>query len=696
MADCYNVDMKQRIHGRKEKIYVTSRQMDILYYLHEQDGFVTVSDISGVIQVSVKTIRNELIVIQEAIEQENLGRLEKKPHEGVRLLVEDRDWEKLKRLLEDRSPVTDQLDVKSQIIYFLLTRGSLGLGEIQKELYTGRSSVERLIPELQNWFGGFGILFEKKRGKGFQIEYGEYQWRMAMWNLFLMMKRKSRKELFNRGQGAGQSGEYILIEDFLKGFDTSGINKEIYSLEEYYGFSFAYEAHIQMFFLLSLCIVRSRKKQFVTMPKPQRCKVEGRFSARIKGRLIEALERGYRIKLPPCEQEFIEFIIDISDIQNFQDMDRMLECQADHMELCYFSIRLISLVSDIVNVDLRPDLFFSEGLFLQLRSMIARLRYNVKTVNPLLKQVKQKYPNIFAAIYAVGVYFEKELNLELNEHEMCSLALLLGGAIERSLSAVTACVVCDYGIGISQRLREQLERTVSDIRIADVLSVRDLKKVGSIPCDLIITTVQIKSPYFGREVVVVDHLMTQYDVRNVENKMKQVRRRKLKTKQPCNQLCIQKNLFYEEFIHLQMEAEDKGQLIKVLCKQLTDAGYVTDGFERSVLEHEVTAPTALGEGVAIPHGYAKYVIRPTVAVAVLKQPVRWQEDVDADVIFLLAFNLDEAAGMKEETIKFYSVFLDLLDCQEEVEAIRKMEHGRDLAELMNQRIREAVNCEDRS
>ena len=67
----------------------------------------------------------------------------------------------------------------------------------------------------------------------------------------------------------------------------------------------------------------------------------------------------------------------------------------------------------------------------------------------------------------------------------------------------------------------------------------------------------------------VDHLMTQYDIRNVEIKMKQVRRRKLKLKQPCNQLSIQRNLFYEEFIHLQMEAEDKGQLIKVLCKQLT-------------------------------------------------------------------------------------------------------------------------------
>lgn len=46
-------------------------------------------------------------------------------------------------------------------------------------------------------------------------------------------------------------------------------------------------------------------------------------------------------------------------------------------------------------------------------------------------------------------------------------------------------------------------------------------------------------------------------------------------------------------------------------------------------------------------------------VATLKRPVKWQEDEDADVIFLLAFNLDDSMGMKEETVKFYSVFLDL-------------------------------------
>jgi len=71
--------------------------------------------------------------------------------------------------------------------------------------------------------------------------------------------------------------------------------------------------------------------------------------------------------------------------------------------------------------------------------------------------------------------------------------------------------------------------------------------------------------------------------------------------------------------------------------------------------------------------------------------VKWQEDEDADVIFLLAFNLDDSMGMKEETVKFYSVFLDLWDEEAEVEAIRNMQDGHWLAVEMNRRIQAAVN-----
>ncbi len=107
---------------------------------------------------------------------------------------------------------------------------------------------------------------------------------------------------------------------------------------------------------------------------------------------------------------------------------------------------MISLLSDIVNVNLRQDLFFFKNFVFTAAFHDRKVTVQYKIVNPLLKQVKQKYPNVFAAVYGAGVYFEKELGLELNEHEMCSLALLLGGAIEPSLSRVSACVICDYGI----------------------------------------------------------------------------------------------------------------------------------------------------------------------------------------------------------------------------------------------------------
>ncbi len=673
---------------------MTNRQMDILCYLREQKEYVTVLQISNVIQMSVQTIRNELNAIQDFMNQASLGIIYKKPRRGIKLEIDEEGWKQL-LCQTDEIQLRDHIsDIKYQIIYLLMIKNSLSLSYIQEHLYTGRSSVERMFPDIKRWFQSRNIIFEKKKGRGYQIRYDEFQWRIAMWDVFFIIKQRDKSGLFSKERLEYQSSEYFLVERFLKGFDTGGVNKAICSMEEAWGFSYGYEAYIQMFFLLSLCIMRFRQKHTVRLPTISPCKTSGTFSPLIMKSLIEALESYYHLKLESYEHDFIDFIIEISEIQSFHIREKMFVCQSKNLEVCFFTYRMVSLMSDIVNVNLRTDIFFLESLFLQLLSMIPRLRYHIKAENPLLMQVKQRYPNIFAAISAVGVYFQKELGLDLNEHEMCTLALLLGGAIERSMSTVTACVICDYGIGISQLLREQMERTISDIRIAEVLSVRDLKKLIHIPCDLVITTVQLKNPCYGKEIVTVGHLMTSSDIKNIENAMKQVRKRNLKNRQTCKKLHISKNLFYNEFIFLQINALDKQTVLRLLCTKLSEAGYVTENFLQSVIDHETTAPTALGKGIAMPHGFADYVIRPAVVVATLKTPILWQDKEKVDVIFLLAFNLDEAVGMKEETIKFYSIFLDLFDDPEKINELRRSDSPELLAEGMNQKVRDAVALEE--
>ncbi len=125
---------------------MTERQMDILYYLHAQDDFIPVSDISAALQVSVKTIRNELLIIQEAMKKERLGNLEKKPRLGIKLIIEDEVWERYTRQLESKGLSAEETDEKSLLIYYLLTKGKINYTEIQKYLYIGRSAAERLMP----------------------------------------------------------------------------------------------------------------------------------------------------------------------------------------------------------------------------------------------------------------------------------------------------------------------------------------------------------------------------------------------------------------------------------------------------------------------------------------------------------------------------------------------------------------------
>lgn len=178
--------------------------------------------------------------------------------------------------------------------------------------------------------------------------------------------------------------------------------------------------------------------------------------------------------------------------------------------------------------------------------MIVRLQYNIKIVNPAFKTGKAKISKCFcSSLWGRRIFWERigiGIKWAWNVQSCITFRRCYRAQPFPSFS------LCDLWLrnwNVADP-REQLERNISDLCITEVLSIREIRKLKSVSCDLVITTMQLDTPYYGKEVVVVDCLMTQYDIRNIENRMKQVRRRKLKTKQPCNQLHIQKNLFCED------------------------------------------------------------------------------------------------------------------------------------------------------
>ncbi|GAL30240.1 PTS system 2-O-alpha-mannosyl-D-glycerate-specific IIA component /PTS system 2-O-alpha-mannosyl-D-glycerate-specific IIB component / PTS system 2-O-alpha-mannosyl-D-glycerate-specific IIC component [Vibrio variabilis] len=102
-------------------------------------------------------------------------------------------------------------------------------------------------------------------------------------------------------------------------------------------------------------------------------------------------------------------------------------------------------------------------------------------------------------------------------------------------------------------------------------------------------------------------------------------------------------------INLQTTYASRDEAIQSLAAQLDQQGKLHDKDEylKAVYEREAHGATALGEGLAVPHGKTDAVKEAAFAVATLKQDLKWQgidEEEDVNLIFLIAIPNAEAGS----------------------------------------------------
>ena len=111
-------------------------------------------------------------------------------------------------------------------------------------------------------------------------------------------------------------------------------------------------------------------------------------------------------------------------------------------------------------------------------------------------------------------------------------------------------------------------------------------------------------------------------------------------------------IFSKETICLDLNAQNKEDVIERLCRKFKDAGNLiaqTDAlndFVNSVHQRENISSTALGLEFAIPHGKSSAVKEPAVAFARLVRPVSWDDDEQVRFIFLVGVS-ESGAGNNE-------------------------------------------------
>ncbi|VBB07566.1 phosphotransferase/anion transporter [Lucifera butyrica] len=144
----------------------------------------------------------------------------------------------------------------------------------------------------------------------------------------------------------------------------------------------------------------------------------------------------------------------------------------------------------------------------------------------------------------------------------------------------------------------------------------------------------------------------------------------------------------EKLVWIGLEANDSLQLLQTMADKLHEAGYVADSYGTSIIARERIFPTGLptGEiGVAIPHTDICHVIKPAIAVGVLKKPVIFrnmgcpESTVDAQVVLMLAMKDSDSQ------IRILSQLATILQDEGLLKLISGAKHPADVLRLLDEK-----------
>jgi len=131
------------------------------------------------------------------------------------------------------------------------------------------------------------------------------------------------------------------------------------------------------------------------------------------------------------------------------------------------------------------------------------------------------------------------------------------------------------------------------------------------------------------------------------------------------------NLVCRENIIVNPNWNTKEEVLDQMVATLLDNGFVKEQFLLDIYKREAMGPAIL-EGIAIPHGRPENVIKPTVGIAIFKDPIPWWDQMSADCVFMLALNEDSK-----------DIIRQLFKLIKDKEFIRQLKNCSDASEVRN-------------
>ncbi len=626
------------VRGTIEMNTRNTRLQLIIQQLLASDDLLTSSELALHLHVSSKTIRTDIKELNKLL-NDDIAYIESHRGKGYRINVinEDRFKLFLHKVIEENNqvaPTEPEGRIQFLMEKLLLQSSYIKMDVLAEELFISRSTLQSDLKTVREILERYNLFLDQKPNYGIKVRGDEMKIRFCISEYIFNQKPKMIDQT--------TAWSEILPKEEIEWIRNSILSK----LRKHQIIITDIGLH-NLITHIAIACKRIHDGKVVEIHQKELSKITDRKEYTIAKEIVEEIEQKLKVSFSVNETAYIAIHLQgTKKVHSDSEIEEAKSVLDEDIQQLTGSI--LERIDKIYSLNLCEDKDLMLALSLHLKPAISRYTYQMNLRNPMLEEIKNKYPFSFEAALTGADIIREKLDIIIDESEIGYMALHLEAALERQKKSERnkkrCIIVCASGLGTAQLLLLKLKyRFRDELNIVGTTEYYNLDKQSIHDLDFIISTIPIpeKLPV---PVIQISTLLGNQDINKIEKLIH-------------NDIEIMKNYLREQFTYLKMDFSAKEEVIQFLGNKLLEAGMVNADFIRSVLEREKYSPTSFGNLVAFPHPIKPQAGDTFWSIVTLKNPIPWG-DKPVQIICLL--NISKQKRM-DDLKPMYNVLVKLLD-----------------------------------
>lgn len=410
---------------------MNARLINLMRLLLEKKEIITVSEIADRLEVSSKTVRNDLHSSKAYFDELEIT-LVKKAGVGVYIEAsEEKKLEALNRLqrqtvgFEGYGPMIRHLLLLKELLF---SKKKISPQELERKFFVSTTTIYNDIEVVRQWLSDRDILLTKDKQGRLECKGGEKRNRKAIFDWFFFC----RKSLHTA------EVESLLKDTFLgRKYAYERSERVVRNIEEVFRIKFVPEDFDGLVYKLCISFDRMLDGHYVTLKK-------------------ETLDRLTRLKLYGVIDEVANYIKNVCSIH-------LPESEKGYLLGLVVSLKIYegpekwNVDESFTEVNLKITECITESIFKKIRisdreevyklvlnhvqTLVNQINYGLYSFHPTAEQVFLHYPALRKLAESFIPIFEREINYELTMSDVSEWVILLALIVEESKRPLMAVFV---------------------------------------------------------------------------------------------------------------------------------------------------------------------------------------------------------------------------------------------------------------